>query len=91
MSDLKKIFGRLLAAHRRQRGLTQAELADQAGLSVETITKLEGGHTGASFLAIEPLADALEIDPAELSTTGGQERRVSATTPNGTLCETRGA
>jgi transcriptional regulator with XRE-family HTH domain len=66
MDDLAQLFGRLLAAHRRQKGLTQSQLAEHAQLSQEMITKLEAGLTGASFKAIERLADALEINPGAL-------------------------
>lgn len=69
MSDLRKRFGRLLAAHRRRRGLTQEALAEAAEVSPDTIAKIETGVTGARFPVIERLATALEIDPAELFTT----------------------
>ncbi|TKT71424.1 helix-turn-helix domain-containing protein [Afipia massiliensis] len=68
MADLRKRFGRLLAAHRRRLGHTQEALAEAAGLSVDMISKLEVGATGARFPAIERLAEALKIDPAELFT-----------------------
>ena len=68
MADLRKRFGGLLAAHRRRRGLTQEELADAAGLSVDMISKIEVGATGARFPSIERLASAVEVDPAELFT-----------------------
>jgi transcriptional regulator with XRE-family HTH domain len=69
LSDLRVRFGRLLAAHRKRAGLTQAQLAERAGLSVDMITKLETGSSGARFPAIEQLSTALSIDPAELFTT----------------------
>lgn len=68
MEDLRKRFGRLLAFHRRRLSYTQETLAEAAGLSVDMISKLEVGATGARFPAIERLAGALEIDPAELFT-----------------------
>ena len=68
MIPLKKRFGQLLAAHRKRSGLRQADLADAARLSVDTIAKLETGATAPSFSSIERLADALKIDPAELFT-----------------------
>ena len=68
MVDLRKRFGRLLAAHRRRLGYTQDALAEAADLSVDMISKLEVGATGARFPVIERLADVLEIDPAELFT-----------------------
>ena len=69
MNDLRKRFGKLLAAHRRRAELTQLQLAEQAGVSVAMISKIEIGASGARFPVIEKLADALGIDPAELFTT----------------------
>lgn len=66
MSDLRKRFGRLVAAHRRRKGMTQDELATAADLSVDMISKIEVGANGARFPVIERLAAALEVDPAEL-------------------------
>jgi transcriptional regulator with XRE-family HTH domain len=68
MADLRKRFGELLAAHRRRRGLTQEDLAEAAGLSVDMISKIEVGATGARFPSIERLAQAVKVDPAELFT-----------------------
>jgi transcriptional regulator with XRE-family HTH domain len=68
MADLRKRFGELLAAHRRRRGLTQEDLAEAAGLSVDMLSKLEVGATGARFPSIERLALAVQVDPAELFT-----------------------
>jgi transcriptional regulator with XRE-family HTH domain len=69
MDDLRKRFGRLLAAHRRRAGLTQGQLAERADISVDMISKIEIGVTGARFPVIERLSSALGIDPAELFTT----------------------
>ena len=69
MDSLQSRFGRLLAAHRRRLGYTQEQLAELAGISIDTIRKLEGGSSGASFPMIEKIATALELDPAELFTT----------------------
>lgn len=67
--DLRKRFGLLVAAHRRRLGLTQEALAAAAGVSVDTISKIEIGATGARFPMIEKIATALRVDPAELFTT----------------------
>ena len=68
MLSLRKRFGQLLAAQRKRRGLRQADLAEKADLSVDMIAKLETGASAHSFASIERLADALQIDPAELFT-----------------------
>ena len=69
MVDLRKRFGSLVAAHRRRIGLTQEVLAEKASVSVDMISKIETGATGARFPVIERLADALGVDPSELFTT----------------------
>jgi transcriptional regulator with XRE-family HTH domain len=66
--DLRKRFGRLVAAHRRRRGMTQQKLHEASGISVDMIARIESGATGVRFPNIEKLAGALEVDPAELFT-----------------------
>lgn len=68
MSDLRTRFGTLVAAHRKRMKWTQAELAEKAALSVDMISRIEAGATGARFPTIEKLADAMNIAPAELFT-----------------------
>lgn len=68
MDDLRKRFGRLLAAHRKRIGLTQEELGHRTGISNDMISKVEIGKSGVGFANIEKLANVLGIDPAELFT-----------------------
>lgn len=69
MAGLRERFGLLVAAHRRRRGMTQEALAEAADLSVDMISKIESGASGARFPVIERLGKALQVDPAELFTT----------------------
>lgn len=66
--ELQTRFGSLVAAHRKRAGKTQEQLASDTGLSVDMITRIEGGRTGARFPNIVKLANALGVDPAELFT-----------------------
>ena len=66
MSDLRRRFGNLVAAQRRRAGLSRSELASRADLSLDMLTKVERGATGASFDTIERLARALSVDPSVL-------------------------
>ncbi|WP_062945262.1 helix-turn-helix domain-containing protein [Rhizobium leguminosarum] len=66
MAELEKRFGRMVAAHRRLRGMTQEALAAKAEISTDMVSKIEIGATGARFPNIEKIAAALGIDPAEL-------------------------
>ena len=68
VAELMERFGRLVAAHRKRLQLTQADLADATGISVDMITRVEGGGSGVRFPNIQRLADALQVDPAELFT-----------------------
>lgn len=79
MVDLRKRFGTLVAAHRKSRGMTQAQLADAARLSPTMIVRIEGGSTGARFPSIERIAEALEIDPSDLFVVGSSGRRRART------------
>ncbi|HYG36676.1 MAG TPA: helix-turn-helix transcriptional regulator [Clostridia bacterium] len=69
MDDLRRRFGRLVAAHRRRSGLSQERLAEMAGISKDMVSKIELGVSGARFPVIERLATALKVDPAEFFTT----------------------
>ncbi len=66
--ELQARFGSLVAAHRRRAGKTQEQLASDAGLSVDMITRIEGGRSGARFPSLAKIATALDVDPAELFT-----------------------
>lgn len=65
---LQQRVGRLLAGHRRRAGLTQAELAQRAEISTHMVAKLESGAASPSFNSLERLANALQVDVAELFT-----------------------
>jgi transcriptional regulator with XRE-family HTH domain len=66
---LKTRFGRLLAAHRKVAGMTQAKLAERSSTSVDMIAKMEAGATAPSFDTIDRLSNALSVDAAEFFTT----------------------
>ena len=68
MANLKRRFGSLVAAHRKRVGWTQRKLAETADLSDDMLARIEVGATGVSFATIEKLANALQVDPAELFT-----------------------
>ena len=55
-----------LRAARLAKLLTQQELADLAGVSLNTINRLEREGTPAELRTVKKLADALEVQPAAL-------------------------
>lgn len=66
VDDLQARFGALVAKHRKLAKKTQDQLATEAGISVDMITRIEAGGTGVRFPNLVRLANALRVDPAEL-------------------------
>lgn len=63
-----------LAHLRKRAGLSQQALAERAGLSMQTISRLERG-ANARYVTITLLAQALQVSPARLIRTPSQVRR----------------
>jgi transcriptional regulator with XRE-family HTH domain len=51
---------------REQRGLTARVLADRAGVSFVTISRIENGHMSPTVDMVEKLAKALRVHISEL-------------------------
>ena len=66
MSQLKIDFGKRLQALRLQAGMTQEELANEIGVTVESISNIERGVYGPKFDNLEKLAAALDVQVMEL-------------------------
>lgn len=66
MNGLKHKFGRRLRFVRRQRDLTQEELAEAIDVSVEFISNIERGINAPSFATLEKLATVLKASYSEL-------------------------
>jgi transcriptional regulator with XRE-family HTH domain len=64
--DLKEALATNLRRTRSARGLTQEELADQAGLSSRYLGSIERAAVSASVTVLGRLAKALEIEACEL-------------------------
>ena len=67
-SALAPRLGSNLAAQRRGRNWTQAELAERVGVDTETISRFERGAALPSLLTLELLARTLRVSLAELLT-----------------------
>jgi transcriptional regulator with XRE-family HTH domain len=59
-------LGPTIQRARKQRGLTQAALATEAGLYRITIAKIEGGQFVPSLPALARIAKALKTEPWKL-------------------------
>lgn len=65
-SGLRVRFGNVLRERRRERGLTQEELAHQTGLDVSFISRVERGLQAPSIEVVFVLASALGEAPHDL-------------------------
>ena len=66
LMDLKEVMARNLRRIRHAKKLTQEELADRASLSMRYVGAIERGDVSASVTVLGQIAEALEVDPAEL-------------------------
>lgn len=64
--DVQVRFGQRLAQLRRERGLSQEELAFRAGLHRTYVSSAERGQRNVSLVNIEKLCTALGTDIAEM-------------------------
>ena len=69
------MFATNLRRWRNQRGLSQDDLAYEAGVSRSYLSQLEKGAYYASLKIVGRLAEALNVEPAELLRMTGQERK----------------
>lgn len=59
-------IGRFISECRKQKGLTQAQLAEALGVSDKTISRWETGKTMLDLSFYEPLCEILDIQISEL-------------------------
>ena len=59
-------FGQKIAQLRKDRGLTQADLAFETGISTSYMSAIENGITDSTISTAKRVAKALEIDINEL-------------------------
>ena len=69
-----RALGKRIRIARLTRELTQAELADAAGISRSFISLIEHGSHGVDVVRLHRIAAALDMPLAELVNTGGEQR-----------------
>jgi transcriptional regulator with XRE-family HTH domain len=65
MADLRAQFGKRLRKIRRDKDMTQEQLAEAIGVTMEYISRMEGGRYSPSFQVLEKLAEVLEVEVEE--------------------------
>ena len=63
---LQQKLGKRIADLRREKGLTQVQLAKMTGYSVEFISLVERGVNGPSIAGLEKFGMALNVDVTDL-------------------------
>ncbi len=66
MQDWRKIFGRNVYRLRRQKGMTQEELAFEAEIDLTYMGRIERGRRNPSLLVMARIANALSVPLAKL-------------------------
>ncbi len=76
MAGLEEIIGRVIRQERQDRRMTIKELGDKAGLSEIYVGEIERGKKYPSSKVLESLAEALDLDMADLLELMAEEIRV---------------
>ena len=71
--DTKRRIGARLKSLRRGRGLTQDQVAERTGLSVNYLSRIERGLENPTLDTLLSLAGALKVDPLDLFTVEHEE------------------
>ena len=64
--DMRKLVGRNVARLRREKGLTQEEVAARSGFSQQYLSSLERGCRNPTVITLFELAQALEVSHVAL-------------------------
>jgi transcriptional regulator with XRE-family HTH domain len=68
MTTYPAVFGAFLSTKRKERGLSQAEIAETVGLTLSTWSRIENGETALTLEQLAQVALALSVTPGEMMT-----------------------
>ena len=71
--NMRTLVGRNLVRLRRERGLTQEQVAELSGVSQQYISGLERGNRNPSVVTLFEIAQALGVSHVELVAPDGEE------------------
>lgn len=66
--DMRKLVGSNTSRIRKEKGLTQEQLAERSGLSQQYISGLENGQRNPTILTLHELAVAMGVSHLDLVT-----------------------
>lgn len=64
-TDISERIGRRVKELRGERGWTQAELAERAGLKFQAVSRLERGGQSPTITTLQKIADAFGVEMRE--------------------------
>jgi transcriptional regulator with XRE-family HTH domain len=64
--NIGQAFGRALKAKRAEIGISQEQLADEAGMARSFLSKVENGKIGITLTTVTKLSLALNCDPSAM-------------------------
>lgn len=64
--DMRKLVGRNFARIRREKGLTQEEVADRSGFGQQYLSGLERGQRNPTVVSLYEIAQALGVSHLDL-------------------------
>lgn len=64
--DIREVFGRRVRRLREERGLSQEEFADEAGLHRTYVSGVERGVRNPTITVVEKIAKGLGVAPGDL-------------------------
>ena len=67
-----RLLGENLQTIRKARGMKQQELADQIGINMQSLSKIERGLNYPAYETLEKIMNALGITPNELLSGNGR-------------------
>lgn len=70
--DMKQLVGQNFTRLRKQKGLTQEQVADLSGISQQYLSGLESGRRNPTVITLHHLAEALGVTPVDLISPEGE-------------------
>jgi transcriptional regulator with XRE-family HTH domain len=76
--SLAKVVQERIRALRAERGLTQEELCERAGISIDAVSRIEGGSRVPTLDTLQRIAGGLDVAVEELLKSGQPPKRLAA-------------
>ncbi len=64
--DIRKLVGANVARLRRERGYTQEQFSEIAGIAQSYLSQIENGHINLTLLGVNDIVQALKVAPDAL-------------------------